>query len=492
MKKAILFLCLATFATADCVAADTTHSIDEIFQHLDDNGLFQGAVLVADDGEVVYEHASSYANHEWEIPNTVDTRFRIGSISKQFTAMLVLMLVEEGKLTLSDPVGKHLPELERHWIDDVTIHHLLSQTSGIPNYTLLDGYMDSISKNRYSRDEFLELLIADALIDSLHFEPGSNFDYSNTNYFFAGIIVERIAGKPFEAVLQERILDPLGMKDTGAFDDLKLIPRRAYGYEKSPDDSYEPTKHSSVSPKSVPSGGLYSTARDLFKWHRALQENRLLGEDLMEPFSTPHHWFSDSDGYAYGNYYEEYALDDATSLAVLEHGGSAFGTSTMIYRLPDEDELVVLLLNGGIGRETFLTTIAFAIIDVLHGKETPLPKCPLLGVIGYTAITKDGAAVLEHYRFLKKHRSQAYEFNPGELSMLGHILIQILGDRATAEDIFLMNADEYPGEPSVYIDLGRHYLQDGEKAKALEYLRKAVPLSGDDDELDQLLEEAES
>lgn len=492
MRILVLFLGLTVLGVSDGVAKDTTRSIEDLLRFLDENRLYQGVVVVADGEQVICEHASGFANQEWQIPNTLDTRFQIGSISKQFTAVLVLMLVEDGRISLSDPIGDYLPELGRYWVDDVTIHHLLSQTSGIPNYTLLDGYLDCIDKKRYSRDEFLDLLVADSLMDSLHFDPGTTFDYSNTNYLFAGLIVERVTGESFEAVLGERILEPLGMRDTGAFDDLRLIPRRAYGYEKTPNDTYEPTLFSAVSPKSVPSGGLYSTARDLLTWHRALQGNRLLGEEMMERFNTPHHRFSESEGYAYGNYCEEYVVDESRRLRVLEHGGSSFGTSTMLYRLPETGECIVLLLNGGLGRETFLSSTARAIVDLLHGKETHMPRCPLLGAIGYTAITKDADAVLEHYRFLKQHRAEAYEFNPGELSTLGHVLIQLLNDRETAERIFLMNADEYPREASVYLDLGRFYLQDGRRAEALEYLRRAVPLSGDDEELDQLIEQAES
>lgn len=491
MKTIGLTLLFLLFSVRPAAAfAVETDPIDDLFEYLEDYNLFNGVALVVDRGEVVGGRTIGYANFEWGVPNTLETRFRIGSVSKQFTAMLALMLVQEGRLSLSDPVGKYLPELGWSWADSVTIHQMLCQTSGIPNYTLLEGYLGGIDKQRFTREEFLELLLADPLFDSLHFGPGSDFDYSNTNYFFTGIVIERVVGKPFEEVLQEMILDPLKMKDTGAFDDLRLVRHRAYGYEKAPDDSYEPTMYSSVSPKSVPSGGLYSTAGDLLKWHRALQANVLLDDDHMKQFLTPHHKFSETEGYAYGNYWTEFAVDDVRTLEVYEHGGSAFGTTCMFYRVPEAGQCVILLANGGIGREIFLSAIAYAVIDALQGKPLEFPRCDLLGTIGYTAMAKNPDAVREHYSFLKAHRREAYEFGPSQLSTAGHVMLMLFDDRERAELLFTMNAEEYPGEASVWVDLGRLALDGGGAGEALEYLEKAQALEPGDEVIRSLVESA--
>jgi len=465
--------------------------VSRLFDYLEHNNLYNGVVLVVDRGAIVYEHSLGHANFEWDIPNTVDTRFKIGSISKQFAAMLIVQLVAEDLISLDDPVAKFLPEIGREWADRVTIHQMLCQTSGIPNYTLLEGYLEGIDMRRFTMDEFFELLIGNVLLDSLHFEPGTEFDYSNTNYFLAGLIIERITGEPYDSVLRRKILDPLDMKDTGAFDDLKLVRRRAYGYEKAPDDTYEPTKFSSTSPKSVPSGGLYSTARDMYKWHKGLQTNALLSPEMMSRYLGPHYMFSETEGYGYGNYYETYVTEALDTLAIFEHGGSSFGTSTMFYRIPAADQCIVLLMNGGLGRETFLSSIAYAIIDILHGGQPDMPKCPLLGTVGYTLIAKGIGPMREHYRYLKTHRPDAYRFTPQDLSVLGHVVIQILGDRAGAEGVFLLNVEEYPEEALPYADIGRHYLQDARYEEAGAHLRKALAIS-DDDEIRNLLERAES
>jgi CubicO group peptidase (beta-lactamase class C family) len=491
MRALIITLILVFLAVQGAAArAVETNPVEEIFAYLADNNLFNGVALVVNGGEVAAARALGYANFEWMIPNTLDTRFRIGSISKQFTAVLALVLVEDGHLFLSDPVGKYLPEINRPWMNDVTIHHLLAQTSGIPNYTLLEGYLDGIDQQRFTLEEFLDYLAADELMDSLHFEPGSDFDYSNTNYLFAGLIIQRIMGRPFEAVLREMVLEPLGMRDTGPYDDLKLIRCRAYGYEKAPDDTYEPTRFSASSPKSIPSGGIYSTAADMLRWHQALQENELLSRDLMEIFLTPHHRFSDTEGYAYANYWCRYRLDESRSLDVYEHGGSMFGTTAMFYRVPAADQCVILLGNGGIGRENFFSSIAYATIDALNGRALTLPKCDLLGTIGYTAMSKSPEAVRAHYAFLKRRRPEAYDFGVGQLSTLGHVMIQLFDGVDIARLVFTMNAEKYPEEPSVWVDLGTLSLRNGEPETAVSHLEKAAALSGGDEDIEALLLEA--
>jgi CubicO group peptidase (beta-lactamase class C family) len=298
-------------------------------------------------------------------------------------------------------------------------------------------------------------------------------------------------GRPFEGVLREMILDPLDMEDTGAFDDLRLVRHRAYGYEKAPDDTYEPTMHTTVSPKSVPSGGLYSTAGDLLKWHRALQENALLDGDLMDEFLKPHHKFSETEGYAYANYWTKYAVDETRTLDVYEHGGSTFGTTCMFYRVPEADMCVVLLANGGIGREMFLSSIAYTIIDMLMGKTPTFPRCDLLGTIGYTAMARSPEEVRAHYSFLKANRQGAYGFGPEQLSTVGQVMLMLFDDRETAELVFTMNAEEYPEEASAWVDLGTLSLSNGEPGKALQYLERALALEPGDESIADLVNSAE-
>jgi tetratricopeptide (TPR) repeat protein len=245
-----------------------------------------------------------------------------------------------------------------------------------------------------------------------------------------------------------------------------------------------------MSPKTLPSGGLYSTVKDLFRWHRGLQDYAILNDKLTETYLGTHYKFSDTGGYAYGNYYNQFATDDGNTLVAYMHGGSGPGTTCMFVRIPEADQCIILLHNGGMARESFLTLIASAIVDVLHGKKLEIPKFDLLGPLGYTTIVKDANAIQAHYMFLKEHRNDIYEFNAQQLSTIGNLVIQLLDDNAKAEVLFQLNAEEYPNEALVYKDLGKLYLRDGNDEKALHVLQKAIALSKDDEEVKKLLEDA--
>lgn len=179
MRFACAFLPLivlsCSLAFAESQEADATSAkMDALFDRLEAHGLFRGAALVADGGEPVYTTARGLADEAWAIPNSVDARYRIASLSKQFAAVVILQLVEEGHLSLHDPLAAYLGGLPESWSGRVTVRDLLSQTSGIPDYTLLREYRDGLSTQRFTREEFLQLICGDPLFADLHFEPGSD------------------------------------------------------------------------------------------------------------------------------------------------------------------------------------------------------------------------------------------------------------------------------------------------------------------------------
>jgi CubicO group peptidase (beta-lactamase class C family) len=193
-------------------------------------GQFNGSALVADNGKVIYKKGFGLANMEWDIPNAPDTKFRLGSITKQFTATLILQLVEQGKIKLDGKLIDYLPEYRKDTGAKVTIHNLLSHTSGIPSYTSLPGFFQNVSRNPYTVDEFIKKYAS----GDLEFEPGTKFVYDNSGYFLLGAIVEKVTGKPYEQVLKENIFDPLGMKNTGYDHWGTILNKRATGYSRSP------------------------------------------------------------------------------------------------------------------------------------------------------------------------------------------------------------------------------------------------------------------
>ena len=225
MRTTIL-MCLILLAGRPILAQDDVRQeIESLVKLYHEQGRFTGSVLAATDGEILYADGVGMANVEWGIPNTPDTRFRVGSITKQFTAAVVLQLVSEGRAELDDSITRHLPEYRRDTGDRVTLHHLLTHSSGIPSYTSNPDFWDDAHAT-YKVDEFVEGYCS----GDLDFQPGSEYRYNNSGYFLLGAIIEAVTGNTYAEELQDRIFDPLGMTGSGYDTHEAIIEKRAIGY----------------------------------------------------------------------------------------------------------------------------------------------------------------------------------------------------------------------------------------------------------------------
>lgn len=228
----LLTLFIIAFITAtNAFAQQNVQKIENLLKQYYDYGQLNGTVLVADRGKVIYEKGFGNANMEWSIPNQPDTKFRIGSVTKQFTAALILQLVEDGKITLDGKLSDYLTDYRKDTGVKVTVHQLLNHTSGIPSYTNRADFMKEISRDPYSVSDFVKKFAS----GDLEFEPGSKFSYNNSGYFLLGAIIEKVTGKSYEAVLSERIFKPLGMTNSGYDNQTPLLTKRASGYQKTPE-----------------------------------------------------------------------------------------------------------------------------------------------------------------------------------------------------------------------------------------------------------------
>src|SRR5215470_364397 len=340
-------------------AQDKAKKIHELMQTYYDNKHFNGTVLVAEKGSVIYKKGFGLANMEWNIPNQPDVKFRIGSITKQFTSMLIMQLVREGKIKLDGKLTDYLTDYRKDTGDKVTIHNLLTHTSGIPSYTELPRFFQDVSREPYTVTDFVKKYCS----GDLEFEPGSQFKYDNSGYFLLGAVIEKVTGKTYEQVLKERIFDPLNMKDSGYDHFTTIISKRAAGYRKSP----KGIDNAFYLDMSIPyaAGSLYSTVEDLYKLNQALYTEKLLVEKYKEMMFKPF-----LKNYAYGWFIQKLSLGEAkVTYNAVEHGGGINGFNTLITRFTDDRHLIVLMNNtGGARLEEMRTNIA----RILYGKPYTL------------------------------------------------------------------------------------------------------------------------
>ncbi|MBO9710822.1 MAG: serine hydrolase [Caulobacter sp.] len=324
---------------ARCPARDFQAAAGQAIDTLAASQSFTGAVLVAVDGKPVLRRAVGEANREWHVANTVDTRFRIGSATKTFTAVAVLRLVDDGKVALDDPVAKYLPSLPQAWAG-VTIRMLLSHTSGVPDYIYAPTFRDRETR-LVQTPESLVALVRDKPLD---FVPGAGWRYSNTGFVLLGMVIEKASGSPYATYLSETFFKPLGMADTGYETEDTVTPRRAFGYMRTRDGW---TAGPFIAPSAAyAAGALLSTVDDLLKWDQALYGDRLVsksGRDLM---------FAD-----YRNHYGlGWQVDEAWGARRISHGGATPGFQASFQRYPDRRLTVAALSNSELGVSEKLAT----------------------------------------------------------------------------------------------------------------------------------------
>ncbi|MGD9345080.1 MAG: serine hydrolase [Candidatus Aminicenantes bacterium] len=463
-----IFICAILFVQAVSLAQDKARKIDELLQLYFDYGQFNGTALVAQSGKVLFKKGYGLANMEWDLPNKPDTKFRLGSITKQFTSMLILQLVEESKIDLEGKLSDYLPYYRKDTGERVTIHHLLTHTSGIPSHTGLPNFFEEISRNPCPVEEFVKTYCS----GDLEFEPGSKYTYNNSGYFLLGAIIEEVTGEVYENVLKAKILDPLGMKNTGYDHYEALIPHRASGYEKRA-GGYANAPYLDMS-LPYAAGGLYSTVEDLYIWDQALYTEKLLSKEYKELMFTPHVRAGGSH-YAYGWIVGEKSFPKSKEKAKwVAHGGGINGFNTLIQRLVEDRHLVVLFNNTG---GAPLGIMSDGILNILYDKPYGLPKRSIADVFLKTLREKGIEAAIEQYRDLKTNHPKDYIFQPRELNTVGYMVLRDMKNPEAAIDIFKLNVEMYPRYANGYDSLAEAYMENGDFEKAIKFFAKSLELN---------------
>jgi CubicO group peptidase (beta-lactamase class C family) len=456
-------------------AADNAAKIDKLVLQYADCCSFTGTVLVSEHDKVIFKKGYGLADREWNIPNTPDVKFRLGSITKQFTSMLVMQQVAKGSIKLDGHVSDYLPYYRQDTGSKVTISELLSHTSGIPSYTEDPKFFGEVSRNYYAVDDFVKKFCS----GDLQFEPGTKFDYDNSGYFLLGAILEHVTGKTYEALSKENIFVPLGMKDSGYDHYADILPKRASGY----DLELEGVVNAPYLDMSLPyaAGSLYSTVEDLYKWDQALYTDKLVPNELKQKLFTPN-----LEHYGYGWEILTVAADEpGAGQTMISHDGGINGFNTVEQRLVGDHDLVVIL-NNTPGAN--LDEMAKGIRAILYGQVPATPKRFLVFDLGAIVLSRGVDAAAARYRELKRSNPTDYNFDERLLNNLGSLLLE-KGRNADAIAIFKLNVEEYPKSGNVYDSLAEAYAKDGQKQQAIENYRKAVELDPkNQDAVDKLKE----
>lgn len=321
---------------------------------------FNGAALIARSDKVLLKKGYGYADMENRIPNSPDTIFRIGSITKQFTVVMALQLVEEGRIRLDGKLTEYLPEYRSDTGDRITIDHLLRHTSGIASYTDQPGFWDKEIGRAHDRDTLITKFHSGDLVD----EPGARYAYNNTGYFLLGEVIECVTGRSYAENLQARILSPLGMTRSGVDRAGLDLTKRALGYVRGT-GGYIREPHVFM-PLISGCGDMYSTVEDLFKWNLALGTDELLkGESRVLMFTPYGNRF---EGHAYGWDFRRMVLKRSKKRVNLAaFNGSLFGFMTDGIRVEDGKYFIALFNNTG---EFDVWAISHALINILYEEDT--------------------------------------------------------------------------------------------------------------------------
>ena len=454
LRAFVLVLTVAATAVADPGPDARVARIDEVLRAYAERGRFQGSVLVAIDGEVVYRKGFGAANVERGISNTPGTRHRIAWLGTAFTAAIILQLAEEARLDPGETIAKYLPAYRSDHAERITLHHLLGHTSGIP------GRPRDWALKQYRAEYTLDDLVELANHSGLQFPPGGRYRYSVNGYNLLAAIVVRETGMPFEQVLRERILDPLGMRGTGLVGHGVSPENHASGYDQLlwGELNAAPQINESFA---VGAGGMYSTVEDLYLWDRALA-----GDELLTEASRARMFGAGLGGVGYGWRVGRYTDAGGRSKTLNSAYGETSGAAAVMVRLVEDRHLIVLLGNiRQVPRREIVGNLTAVLVGLPVTPVTP-PLRPL-----YEVLRDDGLGAA-----IERFAGSAELPTENLVNQLGYELMR-RGRLNTAIRVFQFNVAAYPQAWNTYDSLAEGYMEAGDYLTAVEYYNRSLQLN---------------
>lgn len=484
MKKSVLArtippLVLSVLFTS-CQAQkheDHAAKIERFLSEAHARGQFNGTALVYEDGKVIHECAFGIRSIDPVDSLDVNSQFRLASVSKQFTAMAIMLLKEQGKLTYDQDIRDFLPELP---YEGMTIRHLLHHTSGLPDYEPMmdenwktDLKFDDPARYTDGNADVLQMLVAKK--PSVYFAPGEKWQYSNTGYNLLGTIVARASGMSFADYTEKYIFEPTGMTHTVMYDfvigpDPKM-PDRAFGFQVDWNGTNLISTDSHYLNRGQGEDGVYSTVGDMLNWDRTLYTDKLVTKTtLEETFSPAVLNNGDTTDYGFGWFIQR----TPTGKKMVMHTGGWAGFITYFMRAIEDDKCIILLTNnstsyyGNNGIRAGLTKILF-------DQPYQLPPLSIREVMGKTVFDSGAEHAVEQYKKFKTERPAEFLFAEEELNLLGYELLW--ADRVDdAVAILRLNVEEYPLSANVYDSYGDALLAKDDTVNALENFKKAFAM----------------
>ena len=461
MLKKVLYTLLFFLPGIALFAQSKEAKLSDIMQSYHNYNMFDGAVLVAENGKVVYKGAFGLANREWNIPNKTNTKFMIGSVSKPLTATLMLIQVQKGLIDLNKTLADYLPEFKNKPAANVTIKQLLGHTSGMPNYDITKDFFPRISRQNFSREDYVKVYIDSAI----SFEPGSRYFYSSWGYFTLGYIMERVTGKTYSQLMKEDIFDKAGMANSGSYHHMQIVPNRATGYDYS-FGGFTSADFRDQS-NTMGTGDLYSTVDDLFKFHIAISNNTLLNKQLTDEMFTPG---IRPARYGYGWFNQNFKYTPADSVAANFHLGMTEGFISFMLRIPSTNSFTIILCNSS---PTDFFGITKNLIKILYNKPVAI-KQPVHKKME-TYISQLGAVkAVEAYKKMKADTAHYYI----DWISMNFIAEQLLNLKRyeDARIIAENNAVEFPDKDLVMLTTGNIYLALNRKEDAIKFYKRTLQL----------------
>ena len=455
-------------------AQNKADQISNIMSTYHKYNMFDGAVLVAENGKIIFKDAYGLANREWNIPNTPETKFMIGSVSKPITATLILILVQKGLIDLDKSLDEYLIEFKEKPAAKVTVKQLLSHSSGMPNYDIIKDFFPKMSRQFFTREDYVKLY-QDA---PLAFTPGTKYLYSSWAYFTLGYIIEKVTGKSYAQAMEEEIFDKLGMKNSGSYYHTQIVPKRASGYDYGLGNFLSADFRDQSN--TMGTGDLYSTVEDLFKFHMALANHSLLNMELTKEMFTPG---IKPARYGFGWYNQNFRYTATDSVSANYHLGSTDGFISFMIRIPETNSMAVILCNS---YPTDYFGIIKDLLKVLYNKPVIL-KEPIHKKMESLIGQFDAEKAVAEYKIMKMDTAHFYA-DWLQLYYLGENLVSFKR-YDDARIIVENNVQEFPDKYLNTLSMANIYLNLNKREEAIKFYKKTLELNPDIEEAKNRLKE---